>query len=337
MLVRRAVAGGAILLVVILLVIGVRGCLSSRKEDALKSYNRNVADLVQASDTQVGKPLFEVLGAQNNAQNPLDLQSQVNELKVEADRQLKRANGLDVPGDMSSAQRNFLLTLELRRDGVGNIAQRLPTAQGKTGAAAAITAITGQMQNFVASDVIYSQEVVPRIKKALDDNNIGGQTIAQSRFLPNPLVWLDQNQVAQRISGAAGGGAATPAGKPAPGTHGHGLTSVDVGGTTLQEGTANRITASAGLSFDVSFQNQGENDEKNVRVRVTIQGAGRPITVEKTVPSTSAGSDATASIPLGQSPPIGTPVTIKVAVLPVAGEADSSNNSAEYPAIFTRG
>ena len=333
---RRAVAGGAVVLVLVLLVLGVRGCLSSRKESSLKAYNRNVSEIVQESDEQVGKPLFEVLGATNNAANPLELQSQVNELKVEADRELSRAKGLDVPGDMEAAQDNFLLVLRLRRDGVANIAQRLPTAQGQRGAGVAIAQITGQMQAFLASDVVYSQEVAPRIKKALDDNDVGGQTIARSRFLPNPLEWLDPTKVAAKLSGAAGG-AATPTGKPSPGTHGHGLTSVQVGDTTLEQGTANRITASAALAFNVTFQNQGENDEKNVVVTVTIQDAGRPITVKKTVPSTSAGSEATASIPLGQSPPIGTPVTVKVAVSPVAGEADSSNNSASYPAIFTRG
>ena len=55
------------------------------------------------------------------------------------------------------------------------------------------------------------------------------------------------------------------------------------------------------------------------------------------MPRHSAGADATASIPLGQSPPIGTPVTIKVQVAPVPGEGGPDNNSAEYPAIFTRG
>ncbi len=337
MLARRLIAAGAVLLVLVLLVLGIRGCLSSRKENALKDYNRNSAQIVQESDSQVSKPLLEILGStQNNAANPLDLQSQVNELSVEASRQVKRAQGLDVPGDMSDAQRNFLLVLRLRRDATERIAALLPTAQGKQGAQAAINQITGQMQAFLASDVVYSQEVAPRIKKALDDNGIHGQTIAQSRSLPNPLEWLDATKVAAKLSGAAGG-AATPTGKPAPGTHGHGLTSVQAGDTTLQEGTANRITASAALSFVVTFQNQGENDEKNVVVSVTIQGAGAPITVKKTVPSTSAGSDATATIPLGQSPPIGTPVTVKVQVQPVPGEVDSSNNSAEYPAIFTRG
>jgi hypothetical protein len=338
-MVRRAVAAGVILLVLILLIFGIRGCLSSRKESALKNYNREVAQLVQESDNQVGKALFEILSARNSAANPLDLVSQVSELKVEADRQHSRANGLDVPGDMKGAQQNFVLVLDLRRDGIANIAAKLPTAQGNQGSQQAIAQITGQMQAFVASDVIYSQEVVPRIKKALDDNEVGGQTIAQSRFLPNPLEWLDQAKVAGKLTGAGGGGGAPgqPAGQPAPGSHGHGLSSVTVGETTLEPGSANRITASAALSFNVTFQNQGENDERNVKVRITIEGAGRPIRVEKTVPASAAGEESTASIPLGQSPPIGTPVTIRVEVLPVPGEEEESNNSNEYPAIFTRG
>jgi hypothetical protein len=54
------------------------------------------------------------------------------------------------------------------------------------------------------------------------------------------------------------------------------------------------------------------------------------------VPRTAAGSSATAEVPLRSTPPIGQPVEIKVTVADVPGEADSSNNTATYPAIFTR-
>ena len=336
-MIRRGVALGAAILVLIILVVGIRSCLANRKENALKDYNRDVSSLVQESDNSVGKPLFEVLSSPNAAANAIDLQTQINELKVEADRQYDRADGFDVPGDMEAAQRNFLLVLDLRRDAVGKIAEKIQTAVGGQGPAQqAITEITGQMQAFVASDVVYSAQVAPRIKQVLDDNEIGGQTIAQSRFLPNPLEWLDRNKVAEKLSASAGAAPGTPAGEPAPGTHGHGLASVTVGETTLEEGTANRIPASAGLAFDVTFQNQAENDEKNVRIRITVEGAGAPIRREKVVPDSTAGEEMTVSIPLGQAPPIGTPVTIKAEVVPVPGEEDDSNNTVEYPAIFTR-
>ena len=50
-MVRRLVAAGVGLVVVIVLVLGVKGCLNSRQEQALKDYNRDVASLVQESDS----------------------------------------------------------------------------------------------------------------------------------------------------------------------------------------------------------------------------------------------------------------------------------------------
>jgi hypothetical protein len=38
--IRQGVAAGVILLVVILLVVGIRGCLSSQKKRSLREYNR---------------------------------------------------------------------------------------------------------------------------------------------------------------------------------------------------------------------------------------------------------------------------------------------------------
>ena len=50
--IRQGVAAGVILLVLILLVVGVRGCLNSAKKRSLRDYNRDVSSLVQESDDQ---------------------------------------------------------------------------------------------------------------------------------------------------------------------------------------------------------------------------------------------------------------------------------------------
>ena len=106
---------------------------------------------------------------------------------------------------------------------------------------------------------------------------------------------------------------------------------------TLQPQPAvNRIPAGSDTTFLVTFQNQGASDETNVKVTVRISGAGTPIVVNKTVPQTVAGANAEVEIPLGQSPPIGTPVTIKVTVNKVPGEQKTDNNTADYTALFTR-
>lgn len=334
--VRQLVAGGVILLVVILLVVGIKGCVSSAKKRSLRDYNAQVASLVRESDDQVSKPFFEALSGSGAATgDTVNLATQVNQLKIVAEELVGRARKLDVPDDMKPAQSSFLLVLELRRDGLRKIADKIPTAQS-TGnqSETAVRQITGQMQQFLASDVIYTVRVVPYIKQALDDNSITGQTIPQSRFLPS-IDWLDETTVADRL-GATAPASARRRGPPAPGSHGHGLTSVTVNGTELSQDSANRIPASPNLTFTVNFENQGENDEQAVPVKIEITGAGRPISASTTVPRTAAGSSATAEVPLRSTPPIGQPVEIKVTVADVPGEADSSNNTATYPAIFTR-
>ena len=337
LLVRRGLAAAGGILVLILLVVGIKGCLSAQKENALKDYNREVGIIVEESDSRIGRQFFDSLAA-GRARTPEDLQSDVNQRSAAAAELVKRARKLDVPDEMKRAQDHLLLVLELRRDALGRIAARLPSALSDSpGAGGAVGSITGQMQAFLASDVVYSQRVAPLIEKALADNDLGGQTVAQTRFLTNPLEFLDQTKVAERLGASVspgGGGAA--AGKPAPGLHGHSLDSVSVGDTTLEEGSANRIDASANLAFKVKFSNQGDNDESNVTVKIAISGSGRPITVQKAGIKSTAGAETTADIPLTQAPPIGTPVTIKVTVNPVPGEEKADNNELSFPAVFNR-
>jgi hypothetical protein len=335
--IRQGVAAGVILLVVILLVVGIRGCLNSQKKRSLRDYNREVASLVQESDDQVSKPFFEAMsGGAAAGGDPINLQTQVNQVRVVSEDLVRRARRLDVPDDMKPAQSNLLLVLELRRDGLRNIAEKLRSAQGTgTGAEQAVRQIAGQMMQFLASDVIYSQRVVPYIKEGLDRNDITGQTIATSQFLPT-IDWLSDQQVAQRLGAQVTGGR-RPSGPVAPGSHGHGLSSVTVGGNELSTDSANRIPASPNLTFTVNFENQAENDERNVTVRVSIGGAGAAITGQATVPNSQAGESSTVDVPLRQAPPVGRPVEITVEVVPVPGEEDSNNNRQAYPAVFTQG
>src|SRR5215211_1550828 len=210
LLVRRAVAIGALVLLLILLFIAVRSCASSRKENALKDYNREVSSIIRESDTQVGQPFFQLLG-QAGDESPQDLQTNISGYRVQAEAQLKQARNLDVPDEMKGAQQSLLMALEFRRDGLGFIAERIRTALGDEGDTAnkAIDEIAGQMQVFLTSDVLYQARSVPLIKHALDDAEIGGQRIASTRFLPG-VEWLSERfvaaQLGQQLSGGGGGG-----------------------------------------------------------------------------------------------------------------------------------
>ena len=335
--VRQAVLIGVVLLFLILFAVVINGCRTNARKRALKDYNRNVYAVITDSNDSVSQPFFRLLeGGSSQAGN---LQSAVNQLRIAAEEDVKRAEGFDVPGGMKKAQYTLTQVLNFRAQALGKIGDQLPSATAQNAGSAsaasdAINKIAGQMQAFLASDVIYSQRVIPYIKQTLDDNDIGGQQIATSSFLPS-LSWLSPAFVGTKLNTRLGGRSSN--GTPAPGTHGHGLDSVSISGVTLQPSPAvNRIPSGSSPTVDVKFTNQGENDEIDVKVLVAITGSGKPITATKTLNQTKAGQPAEAQIPLTQTPPIGTPVTIKVQIVGVPGEKKLDNNKAQYTAIFQR-
>jgi hypothetical protein len=329
-MVRRAVALGVGALVLILLVVGVKGCLDSRTTNALKDYTRNVATVIGDSNDQVSKRLFTLLagGTTGSAQ---DLEQNVNQVRVTADEDVKRAESFDVPDDMKDAQLHLLDVLTLRAAAVQKIADELPNLAGSQSQVAA-SRIAGQMSALLASDVLYSQRVVPYVQEALNKHSIKNQLIPQSVSLPD-IQWLDAAFVRKKLTGKGSG---KTSGAPAPGTHGHGLLGVTVGNVTLQPGVTNRVTAGSNPVFNVKFANQGQNDEFDVGVKVTITGNGTtPITVQKRIDQTTkGGTEITVQVPLGRKPPTGTATSVKVEILPVPGEVNTTNNSQTYTVIF---
>ena len=263
------------------------------------------------------------------------LQTNISGYRIAADTQLKQARAFKVPDEMEAAQRSLLIALEFRRDGLGFIAGRIRTALGDAGAAAnaAILQIAGQMQAFLASDVIYRARVAPLIKRALADAKITGQRIPDTKFLPG-IEWLSEKTVAARLGQQLSGGSKRT-GTPAPGLHGTGLESVTVGQTKLNPDGANRLPAAADTAFVVRFTNQGENDEFDVRVVLRVEGGPKALRVAKTVDTVARGQTAEVTLELGQKPPTGTAVTVKVEVAKVPGEQKLDNNKASYDVFFT--
>jgi hypothetical protein len=333
---RQAIALAGLIVLAILIVLGINGCLNSRKDNALKDYNRNVTAVVNDSDGSVGKPFFQLMS--QGARNSQDLQVQVNQLRAAADDDVKRAKAFDVPGDMGPAQRNLELMLNLRAEGLKKIAGLIPSALGRGQTAEnAIKGIAAEMQTFLASDVVHTERVAPLIKDALTKNGINGQEIAGSQFMSSGVAWLSPTYVGDRLTGTSAGTGTT--GQPTPGLHGHGLLSTSVGATALQPsstGAVNRVPAAANLAFTIKFANQGDSDERQVKVSIRLAGGGKNITQNKTIGQTKTKSDATVNIPLGQAPPVGTGTTLTVAIAKVPGEENLTNNRSEYSIIFTR-
>jgi hypothetical protein len=101
-------------------------------------------------------------------------------------------------------------------------------------------------------------------------------------------------------------------------------------------GAVNRVPATANVAFTIKFANQGDSDERQVKVSIRLKGGGKNITQNRTIAQTKTKTDASVTIPLGQAPPVGTGTVLTVAIAKVPGEENLDNNRSEYQIIFTR-
>jgi hypothetical protein len=328
-MVRRGIAVGAGLLVLILLILGVRGCLNSRKDTAFRDYASDVRAIVDESNN-LSANLFETLSRPRNAE-ALDVQNEVNALATDAEQLVERTQDIDHPDELNAAQDWLVASLQFRRDALQRIARLIPVALGDRGANQAIERIAGQMQAFLTSDVIYSQRTIPALRSAYADRDIE-ERFPSSQSLPD-LGWLEPQTIETRLSriGSAERSAT-------PGIHGTGLQGVTTkpAGTALSETGVNRIAAVDNLAFDVQVQNQGESEETDVAVSVSIRN-GRTIELEQTLGRIAAGDSQTVTVPISPAPTTGAVSEVTVSVAAVPGERVKDNNRTTYQVVFTKG
>ena len=318
---RRGLALGGGLLVLILLVLGVKGCLNARHERALKNYARDVGQIVDETQ-QTSKTFFARLEDPGSL-SVTEFQTEVAADRSAMDTYLARVENLSAPGDMAHAQNALELVYELRDSAMTKIADKIPVALGTAGAETAVTAIARQMRTLVASDVLYAAVVRPEINGVLANQGIEGDDVPKSAFVPD-LTWLDSdtiNTALGRINGSTATSSTCPCGT--------GLVSAALNGTSLQDGVPVTVSAGGTPELAVQAQNQGAGDLSGVTVQVSIDGK---VLTEKQIASIAAGATETVTIPLTPAP--SGSVTLDVEVKPVPGEQLTDNNKASYPVTF---
>jgi len=317
---RRGLALGGGLILLILIVLGVKGCLDARANRALSDYARNVTEVTEETE-QTSKRFFGKL-ADPGTLSVTEFEAEVSADRSAMDTYASRVDGLSAPGDMGRAQSGLELVYELRSSAMGVIDEKMGTALGDAGAAKATTAIAKQMQKLLASDVLYATVVRPEINGVLASNGIQGSDVPKSEFLPEGTMWLEESSVSSALASISGSSAGT-----ASGVHGLELSGVSVNGTELGE-EAVGVSAAEGAEVEVTVENQGESTENGVGVTVTTEGNE----LQGTIESIGAAETGSVSIPLTPTP--SGEVTLEVDVEAVPGEQLTTNNEASYTVVF---
>jgi hypothetical protein len=302
----------------ILIVLGVKGCLDARKNRELSDYARNVSQIAEETE-QTSEAFFGKLSEPGDL-SVTEFVEGVNADRSAMDNYATRVEGLGAPGDMGHAQNSLELAYELRRAAMDEIAEEMSTALGDVGSERATAKVAKEMQTLLGADVLYAQVVRPEIDGVLADNGIEGDEVPKSVFLAEGTTWLDESTVAAALGSVSGS-----SGGEVPGIHGLGLLGTSLNSTELTAESSTAVVSEGTAEVEVQVQNQGEATENGIKVSVSFDGGN---TLQEELDTIAAGETATVSIPLTPAP-TGT-VTLEVDVETVSGEQVSENNKASY-------
>jgi hypothetical protein len=320
------------ILVVVLAVFWVQGCQSDAKVNSYKNYMSDVTKIAQASQ-QVGRNLNDLLTTPGIKLT--DLENKLDSFAQQEKQDLARAKALDPPGHLRAPHQHVIEALQLRISGLRGLADAFRKTAPLKDSDKAGTVLAEQALRLVASDVIWDDLFKTPATQILDQQGIHGVAVPDSNFVQNPDLASARtfSAIVKALKGASTGG--SPGG-----LHGTGIVSVKAlpGGTPLSTSTETTVTASTSLAFDVAVQNTGDNLERQVPVTLTIQKSGAPIVQKQTIDIINPGETKHVIFRnIDTTGVFGTPTHVKVDVGLVPGEANSKNNSFEYPVLFSLG
>jgi CARDB len=317
----------AAILLAVILVLWVNSCRAGQKRAEYQDYMEAVQARATQSE-QIGRDLTTLLTTPGI--KFADLRADLDGLRQQQAQVVASAREIDAPGPLREQQESLVEALQFRVSGLEGLAQAFATVQATTDSQVAGRRLAEQASRLIASDVIYDDLFKEGAADVLDRENIQGVAVPDSNFLSNQdlisaTAW---KQTVDRLTASPTAG----------GLHGNQISAVRVqpGDQTLSATEDNTVKASDRLTFQVVVRNSGDSQETQVPVTLTIQ-QNPPIRKRQVIELINPGDTKTLTFgDLGQVS-FTTRNVVKVNVEPVAGEQNTSNNTAEYVVIFTLG
>ena len=326
------------IVIVVLLVIWGQGCSSDKERSAYNDYTAAIGD-IGAGSAKIGTDLGELLTTPGLKQ--AELETKLGGLIQRELQDVQQAQSLDVPGPLRPPQRHAVEALQLRVAGIQGLLATFMATASSSDATAAGEQLAVQARRLVASDVVWQDLFRAAANQMLKDRGLTDVTAPPSAFVANVELYSTRSMTSiwQRIHGASTGGTAS-------GVHGTGLQFVNVtpatactqgctGNGQLSTDTEATVKSSTDLGFEVGVTNTGENQEVRIEVTLTIPKGTSPIVKKATIDLIDVGETKTVTFKDFPDVPFGEKTSVQVNVKPVQGEKNTTNNSAEYPVIFS--
>jgi hypothetical protein len=317
------------ILVVVLLAVWVEGCAADAKLDRNRTYLADIGSIGNAS-AKLGQQLGTLLTTPGL--NEEDLDAKLGGYAQTAENQMQQAQDLDAPGPMVVPNSGAVEALRYRANGLKGLQAAFKESTDETDASIAGEQLLAQTRRFLASDIIWTDSFQQPAEVVLADEGIEGLDVPSSEFITADEL-VSQSSLAAiwtRIQGAADGGTTS-------GLHGSGISYVKAlpSGQLLSTTTETTIKVTDELKFEVGVEDTGESTEVRIKVTLTIPKQPDAIVKTATIPIIDPGETKAVVFTVGALVPFGEQTSVKVDVDPVPGETNTTNNTAEYPVIFT--
>jgi hypothetical protein len=317
------------ILIVVLLVVWVEGCATDRKRDRYANYVAQIGSIGNAS-AQLGDKLATLLTTPGLKQEELDLK--LGGYVQAAETQVQRAEDLEPPGPLHEANEGAVEALQFRVSGLSGLQSAFQATASAEDATTAGQQLAAQTQRLLTSDIVWTDRFQSVADAVIDDEGVEGIEVPASEFVATDDLATARTlaTIWQRIQGAATGGTTT-------GQHGDGIAYLRAlpSGDELSSSEEKTILVTNELAFQVGVENTGCCQEVSVKVTLTIPKSTAPIVKTKTIPLIDPGEVKSVTLTVGALVPFGEQVSVKVDVDPVPGETNTTNNSLEYPVIFS--
>jgi hypothetical protein len=320
----------AIIVIVVVIVVVARSVIHSGESAEYQRYMNSVEDILTRSDA-VGKNLMQLLtnpGDKNRSQ----VQTQLDKFVAECESLEVEAKALEAPKDMieQSIHQIFLLVMSFRQMGMAELKPAIMNALDVQDTEIAVEQITHALTYLVNSDFLYDEVFVTKATALLGKKELTGVTVPATAFTSDSQITAPANVLDMLVGLKSTGDRQA--------VHGVALSKVVAmpDNKTITAGGTFNLTASEALTFVVTVENQGNMDEKNVPVVITLKGTQdkEAQRVEVKIDQIKHNTEATIEVQGLNPTAYGDVATLVVKAGPVPDEKYADNNRISAKVIF---